>query len=121
MYYFGPNLQLTLPPLDVWQINFTSPCVEKTIQGHTYITRNYTFYSVLIGMASSVNDSDPGLTTVGGIFTDTFIVPVDPEHVFQRSGYACADESSFSIDTVTSENFLTYFDQECQVEPYIPI
>ena len=72
-------------------------------------------------MASSVNDSDPGLTTVGGTFTDTFIVPVDPEHVFQRSGYACADESSFSLDTVNSENFLTYFDQECGVEPYKPI
>ncbi len=23
VYYFGPNLQLTLPPSDVWQINFT--------------------------------------------------------------------------------------------------
>ena len=121
IYYFGPLLQLTLPPEQVWNITFTSIPKEATIQNHSYIVRDYSFYSVLIGTANSINASEPLLNDIGGIFTDTFVVPVDPEHVFQRTGYACADESTFSLDTVTSENFLTYFDQECGVEPYIPI
>ena len=121
VYYFSPLLQLTLPPMDVWRISMTSAPVEKTIQGHAYIVRSFEFYSVLVGSAQSINASEPSLNSVGGTFKDAFIVPSDPEHVFQRSGYACADESTFSLDTVTSENFLTYFDQECRVEPYLPI
>lgn len=120
-YYFAPLLQLTLPPEQVWNITFTSKPKEVTVQNHAYIVRDYSFYSVLIGTANSINKSEPLLDRVDGLYTDTFVVPVDPEHVFQRTGYACADESSFSLDTVTSENFLTYFDQECGVEPYIPI
>jgi len=119
--YFEGKLQLTLPPENLWEFTFTSSPYEKSFQGHLHIVRNFTFHSVVIGTASTISASEPLLEPIGGVFTDIFMVPVDPEHVFQRSGYACADEASFSLDTVNSENYLTYFDQECEVEPYTPI
>jgi hypothetical protein len=119
--YFEGKLQLTLPPENLWEFTFTSQPYEKNFQGHLHIVRNYTFHSVVIGTESTINASEPLLEPIGGVFSDIFMVPVDPEHVFQRSGYACADEASFSLDTVNSENYLTYFDQECEVEPYRPI
>ena len=121
VYYFSPNLQLTIPPEEVWQIKFNGEPYEEVNQGHPYISRNYTFYSVVIGRADSINASEPLLNAIGGVFSDVFKLPVDPEHVFQRSGYACVDEAAYSLDTVTSENVLGYYDQECGVEPYTPI
>lgn len=119
--YHAPKLQLTLPPREVWNITFTSGPYAIVIQGHPHIVRNYKFYSVVIGRSQNLNLSEPLLMTVGGKWNDTFLVPTDPEHVFQRSGYACANEASFSSDTVTSENYWTYFDQFCIVEEYTPI
>jgi len=121
VYYFPDKLQLTLPPQNLWKFTFTSNPYEISLQGHSHIVRNYTFHSVVLGPASSINASEPLLNTIGGEYFDVFMVPGDPEHVFQRSGYACVDESNLSLDTVNSENFLVYFDQTCDVEPYTPI
>ena len=119
--HFAPLLQLTLPSQQSWRLKLTSAPYETQIHGHAYIVRNYSFASVLIGRAESIGASDPALADIGGIVTDTWHVPADPEHVFQRAGYACANEAAFSLDTVNSENFYSYFDQECGVEPYTPI
>ena len=97
VFNYYPKLQLTLPPQNLWEFTFMSGPYEATFQGHTHIVRNYSFYSVLLGTANSINASEPLLLPIGGVFTETFMVPVDPEHVFQRSGYACADESTFSL------------------------
>lgn len=121
VFYFDPLLQLTLPPQNVWEFTFTSSPYELSFQSHPHIVRDYIFHSVVIGLANSINASEPSLDPIGGTYSDTFMVPADPEHVFQRSGYACADEGTFSLDTVNSENFQTYFDQECGVEDYKPI
>ncbi len=119
--YFEDRLQLTLPPLQVWDIKFIGEPYTTNINGHRYIARNYRFNSILIGRADTVNASEPLLEPIGGVYSDIFMVPADPEHVFQRIGYACSDESSFPLDTVNSENSWTYHDQECDVEPYTPI
>ena len=119
--YFDNRLQLTLTPLDLWNIKFTKAPYTTQIDGHRYVVRDYSFYSVLIGRADTVNASEPLLEPIGGVYSELYIVPADPEHVFQRIGYACADESSFPLDTVNSENSWTYHDQECDSEPYIPI
>ena len=113
-YFDDGRLQLTIPPLDVWRIEFTSLPYSASINGHKYISRDYKFSSFLVGRADSVNKSEPSLDQIGGVYSEIFIVPADPEHVFQRIGYACADESSFSLDTVNSENSWTYHDQECK-------
>ena len=107
MQVFGFLRQLTLPPKDVWKIDFTSEPFETLVQGHTYIARNYRFTSMLVGRESSLNTSQPILTRIGNTFLQNFIVPVDPEHLMQRTGYAC----SYISQTVNSENIIDTYDQ----------
>ena len=84
VFFYEPLLQLTIPPEQVWKIAFTSDPYQTIIEKHTYIVRNYTFFSVLVGSASSINASEPKLNKIGGKFTEDFFIPADPEHVFQR-------------------------------------
>ena len=119
MFYF--QQQLLIPPTQVWHIHFENEPYEETIQGHSYISRSYSYYSVAVGREDSLNAPGAPLNKVGGEWSDIYSLPVDPEHLFQRTGYACVNEASYSLDTVTSENILGYYDQRCNVEPYIPI
>lgn len=121
VFYLYPKLQLSPPPEQSWRNKLTSEPIDETIQNHLYISRTYSFYSVVIGRADSVYASEPLLDQIGGKYNDTFYVPVDPEHLFQRTGYVCVDEVSLSLDTITSGNAFLYFDQECKVEEFIPI
>ena len=104
---FGFEQQLTLPPEDVWKVTLTSPPFLELIQNHAYVVRTYRFYSVLVGSASSVNKSQPLLTKLWATYQQEFIVPVDPEHLFQRTGFACTNPSG----AIYSENILSVFDE----------
>lgn len=119
MAYF--EQQLTIPPTQVWRIHFEDEPFEETIQGHSYISRCYSYYSVAVGKEDTLNAPGGPLNEIGGEWSDIYLLPVDPEHLFQRIGYACANEASYSLDTVNSENILGYYDQRCNVEPFIPI
>ena len=117
-----PKLQLPISPEQVWKIDLTGEPYEATVHGHHYIMRNYSFHSMVTGRADTMNASEPVLTTISGKYSNYFIQPVDPEHIFQRTGYACADESYISLDTGTSENIIYgYFNQNCRVEPFLSI
>ena len=112
----APSMSLPLPPKQRWHITFTSAAFATSVQGHPYIARNYTFFSVLIGSASSVFNSAPSLTKIDGTYRDTFLVPADPEHVLQRTGYACVAEYIFSPFSVNSENVYYFYNPTCDVE-----
>lgn len=114
------RMQLTLPPPEVWQITFTSPPFPITIESYSYVARNYTFWGMLIGTSASLAESEPSLAQMGGAHVDTFVVPPDPEHAFQRVGYACSNEATLSLDVVNSENYWIMYDQHCKVEPFVP-
>src|SRR5262249_41875101 len=43
-------------------------------------------------------------------------LPIDPELIFQRTGFACVDEQEFPPDSVDSEEMDSFYDHECQVE-----
>ena len=104
---FGFDRQLTLPPEQVWKIEFTSPPFLDTIQNHLHIVRTYRFHSVLVGTANSLNTSQPLLVNIGSTFGQKFIVPIDPENLFQRIELACTGASS----VVDSENILTVYEE----------
>jgi hypothetical protein len=44
------------------------------------------------------------------------MLPVDPELLFQRTGYACMDEDSFPFNSVDSEEADSFYDQTAVVE-----
>ena len=79
-----PKRQLTIPPEEVWQIKLNGEAYEDRIQGHDYIVRNYTFHSVVVGRADTLNASEPLLNKINGEYSNYFIIPADPEHIFQR-------------------------------------
>jgi hypothetical protein len=117
---FIGRYQLTLPPLEKWKITLIdSGPTKQVIQGHSYLLRNYQFESVLVTRADDIYKSEKILTEVNGSFTESFMVPMDPQHMLQRTGYACADESGFTKDTVDSQNMWSFFDAACGAEPIL--
>jgi hypothetical protein len=100
-----PNKQLTLPPVQVWKISMTTPATWIHINNHSYIMRTFDFNSVVFGKASSLEDSDHILTETGDRVLQTFLVPLDPESVFQKIGLACGGSES-----INSENAYEFFD-----------
>ncbi len=113
-------MSLPLPPKQRWRITFTTGPFATTIQNHAYIARKYTFFSVLIGTASSVMHSAPELSRIDGLHRDVFTVPADPEHLLQRTGHACVAEYKFSPLSVNSENVYYFYNPTCDVEVNSP-
>ncbi len=68
--------------------------------------------------ATLLSDRDfPGeaerkLRRVGGVWKEPLSFPLDPEFLFQRTGYACMDEDGVSAGTAESENAWQLFDQD---------
>ncbi len=72
--------------------NITTTVANGTVYNHEYITMRYSYYTYILTYNTSILISDPGLRTNGSIVTDTFNIPLDPDYVLQRVGYACMDE-----------------------------
>ncbi|RIB16991.1 hypothetical protein C2G38_2188553 [Gigaspora rosea] len=110
-YYFNKK-QLTLPPEQVWQFNL-SKAYRTKIGDHDYIALDVDFYSVLVTDAKTINRSEPALNIIGGKWSNHWILPVDPEFLLQRTGYACVNKKSHTID---SENIWGYYNDSCEDE-----
>ncbi|CAG8479009.1 11722_t:CDS:10 [Scutellospora calospora] len=123
-YFHIGKKQLTLPPEEVWEFNLGKARRTK-IGNHDYIAVDVDFYSVLVTDAKIINRSEPALNEIGGKWSgdynlhsydefykefDHWILPVDPEFLLQRTGYACIDENSYPKHTVESENVFAYYD-----------
>ncbi|RIB27687.1 hypothetical protein C2G38_1723312 [Gigaspora rosea] len=114
-FFYSDKKQLTLPPEEVWNFKFSKAHRAK-IDDHDYIAVDFDFYSVLVTDAKTINRSEPALNVIGGKWSDHWILPVDPEFLLQRTGYACLDENSFPKHTVESENVWAYYDDTCEAE-----
>jgi len=118
----GLERSLTVTPEELWQFNFDPQGPKRVdLSGHDYILYNFTFYGVLVtaDVLANWNLSSPNLATINGTATLFIHAPIEPEYTFQRAGYACADEATFTWDnTVDSENYWVYYDHYCEVEPY---
>src|SRR5262249_13714104 len=60
--------------------------------------------------------SDPALAAIGGVWDEPFLLPLDPENLFQRTGYACLDESANPPNSVDEENARFFYNDQCSVE-----
>jgi hypothetical protein len=113
-FYYNNKGQLPLPPRELWQINITSAPYEAVIDGHTLIVVDYEFASTLLTSAESPGIAEPKLNSIGGTWDEPMVLPADPEHLLERTGYACMDEEDFPPNSVDSENALTFFDHSCK-------
>ena len=120
-YYYveGNRMQLPIPPDVKWDIAIKADSMGSTkprramIGTHDAVVVDYTFASTLLTTADSPGIAEPELAKVGGVWDEPFIFPIDPELLFQRTGYACMDEVGFPPNSVDSEETAVFYDQEC--------
>jgi hypothetical protein len=106
--------QLPLPPKEKWQITLLGTPARETVDGHDLVLVDYRLNSTLLTDQDSPEASDSALAAIGGSWDEAFILPLDPELLLQRTGYACMDESEFPPNSVDGENVETFYDQECE-------
>ncbi|MFT3774246.1 MAG: lysyl oxidase family protein [Minicystis sp.] len=117
-YYYDDKQQLPLPPRQAWKITLDGKGPQRTmIDGHDVVAVGYTYTSTLLSDVDSPAKAEPALAKAGGTWDEPFFLPVDPELIFQRTGYACMDESEFPPNSVDGENVATFYDQDCTVAP----
>ena len=106
--------QLPLPPRETWQISLLAAPARETVDGHDLVLVDYRLNSTLLSDIDSPEASDAALAAIGGSWDEAFVLPLDPELVLQRTGYACLDESEFPPNSVDGENVSTFYDQDCE-------
>jgi hypothetical protein len=113
-----PKGMMAMPPRDLWRIDLKpgGPKRVTTDDGHDAVVIEYTLRSTLLSDRNSPADAEPALARVGGAWEEPFNFPLDPEFLFQRTGYACIDEDGYPLRTADSENTAQLFDQDCDVE-----
>lgn len=104
---------LPLPPESTWRITLSGAPTRTKIDGHDLVVQGYTFGSYILTDSASPGTSDPNLASVGGTTSESFALPIDPELLFQRTGYACMDEDEFPPNSVFEENTYYYYDDSC--------
>ncbi|HEY8944981.1 MAG TPA: lysyl oxidase family protein [Polyangiaceae bacterium] len=109
--------QLPLPPPEVWDIELKGePARMQTPDGHDVVAVDYELTSTLFTTSDSVVRAESALGQRGGTWAEPFVFPIDPELLFQRTGYACMDEAEFPPNSVDGENVATFFDHECTAD-----
>ncbi len=117
--YYAEELEkgaLPLPPEDKWEIVLDPAAKRQTIDGHDLVTIGFTMRGTLLSDVDSPGVSEPALGTVGGSFHESFVFPIDPTLILQRTGFACIDEDQFPPDSVDAENAYQFYDDTCEVE-----
>ena len=121
-YTTGDRMQLPLPPDVKWVVALKADAMGSTkprrvkIGTHDLVVVDYTFESTLLAPLDSPGMTEPELARVGGTWDEPFIFPVDPELLFQRTGYACMDEVGFPLNSVDSEETAVFYDHECAAQ-----
>jgi hypothetical protein len=112
-FFYGNRGQLPLPPAELWRFTIDSAPARIEVDGHDVLAVDYTFRSTLLTSAESAVASDKAFAKIGGTWGEPFLLPVDPEHLFERTGYACMDEEDFPPNSVDSENARFFYDDYC--------
>lgn len=112
-FFYDDVGQLPLPPREQWQIAVEAP-ERVMIDGHDLVVAAYVFGGTLLTGADQPALADAMLAEVGGFVDETFVLPVDPELLLERTGFACMDEEDFPPNSVDSENARTFFDDTCE-------
>jgi hypothetical protein len=104
---------LPLPSPSVWNVQLVGVPYRAKLDGHDMVAADYAFDTILVTDADSPALVEPNLASVGGTASETFNLPVDPELLFERTGYACMDEDEFPPGSVFEENTWYFYDDSC--------
>lgn len=116
-FFYDDKLQLPLPPDEGLRYEFASTGARRdTVDGHDVVVIDYTLRATLLSDFDSPVDAEPALAAIGGTWDEAFVLPLDPEYLRQRTGFACVDEADFPPNSSDEENIADFFDHECEVE-----
>ncbi len=117
--------QLMLPDDDAAiDIIFKGPAKRHVINdggfAHEMVTRRYRVHTYIVGSPGSAVTSAAELGAIGGRLQLEWDLPIDPYLLYQRSGYACADEDQFPHGSLDAESTWTYYDDTCEPGDVVP-
>lgn len=107
---------LPIPLPSAWNITLSGTPQRTMVMGHDMVTVGYSLATTILTTYGSPAQVEPDLAKTGGTWDEPFVFPVDPELVFQRTGFACMDEEEFPPNSVDSEEVDSFYDQTCGVE-----
>lgn len=112
-FFYDDVGPLPLPPREQWVIELGTP-ERRMIGTHDVVAVDYTFTSTLLSGPEQPGLADPLLEAIGGVIDEPFVLPVDPELLLERTGYACMDEEDFPPNSVDTENARAFYDDTCE-------
>ena len=88
-YYYTDLVvnQIIVPNITQWTITMKPP-TTRVIDGHNLLVRDYSFTTYILGPFGNAIVSDPRLYKIGNSVSEIFNLPVDPQMLLQRSGFA---------------------------------
>ena len=111
--YYDPNVgQLPLPPGDQWAFSVGTP-ERRTVDGHDLVGVEVDFSATLLTGVDQPALSQPELGELGGVRTESFLLPADPELLLERVGYGCLNEADFPPNSIDTENARFFYDDAC--------
>jgi hypothetical protein len=116
-FFYPPGKgPLPLPPKSTWHIILDGDPRRGKIGGHDFVLQDYTFHAHILSDTASPAAVEPQLATIGGTWQEPFLLPVDPDLLLERTGYACMDEFAFPPFSVFEKSTWYFYDQTCLVE-----
>jgi hypothetical protein len=116
-FYYAPGKgPLPLPPKSGWQIVGNDVPRRAKVGSHDFVLQDYTFQAYILSDAASPSASEQQLATIGGTWSEPFLLPMDPDLLLERTGYACMDEFEFPPSSVFEQSTWYFYDQTCQIE-----
>jgi hypothetical protein len=107
---------LPLPRPEAWVINVTDSVTMGTFGNGTFLYVPFTFSTTILASAESVTKADGLLFSEGGTVTETYVLPVDPDTFFVRTGMACIDEAETPAGAVDAANAKWFYNDYCQAD-----
>ncbi len=95
---------LPLPPRSAWSIELRGVPHRAVVNGHDAVVVAYDLGSHILTDRASPADAEPALAKSGGMRKESFKLPLDPELLLERTGYACMDEFEFPLGSVFEES-----------------
>jgi hypothetical protein len=104
-FYYPPGKgPLPLPPKSGWQVVLNGRPRRGNVGGHDFVLQDYTFSASILSDTASPSASEPQLAKPNGSWSEPFLLPVDPDLLLERTGYACMDEFEFPPYSVFEQN-----------------
>ena len=116
-FYYPPGKgPLPLPPKSGWQILLNGRPRRGNIDGHDFVLQDYTFRAMILSDTASPSRFGTAARDHGGTWSEPFLLPVDPDLLLERTGYACMDEFEFPPFSVFEQSTSVFLRSNLWVE-----